>query len=231
MHTCFTLGGPPVRRGCSGVAFRGGEDGERERARTLGPLASSFSPRKWVLAGGAFTASQIAPVSIYVLGACARRMPFHSLSASRGYLSLSLPRFALHSAPIRPLAPSHSRWRTPRGRGARRREDAGERSRAAPLRERRTRRARRARRREDATESAPSRRDRGRGRAWHEGERVREPERLRGERSQLVIRSPPTDERAATERDPRLRESTRFPREKRGRYTYIKKKGKRKNGG
>lgn len=52
-----------------------------------------------------------------------------------------------------------------------------------------------------ATKNEPSRRDRGRERARHEGERVREPERLRGERSQLVIRSPPTDERAATERD------------------------------
>lgn len=54
---------------------------------------------------------------------------------------------------------------------------------------------------------------------------MREPERLRGERSQLVIRSPPTDERAATERD-RDSKNPRDFRDKRERGD-IKKKKKR----
>ncbi|EGI66150.1 hypothetical protein G5I_05268 [Acromyrmex echinatior] len=101
----FVKNGQPVTlllvEGAAGVAFamedRRSED-ERVRSRlSLGSLASSFSPRKSVLAGGAFTASQIAPVTdrtyLFLLEAV-RKRPQDS---------------ARHHAVVHPISPAAGR--------------------------------------------------------------------------------------------------------------------------
>jgi len=92
---------------------------------SLGLLASSFSPRKSrVLAGGAFTTSQIAPVSIYVL-ALAHVACHFAFSLARS-LSFSLY-FSTRCGAARRGEPAITRrffslslslfpWRTPLGR-------------------------------------------------------------------------------------------------------------------
>jgi len=196
VHTCFTLGSraSPARRGCSGAAFA---EKETERGRGCARfflLAAEVGAR-----GGCFYRLADS-AGKYICSWRLRTLHAISFSSSHTILSLSLslslflslsPFGSLHGAPRRadyhtPIPLSFFLARSARSRTRRERRRAE--------RERRDARG-------GATGSGRSRRDRGRECARHEGERVREPERLRGERSQLVIRSPPTDERAATERD------------------------------
>lgn len=172
-----------------------------------------------MLAGGAFTASQIAPVSIYVLGACARCMPFHSLP-----LALPLPftpRYALHSVPILlSLSPSTAGARHEVGS-----ETARERRRAKPSGRERVGREGRGKRRRDGERTEPAR----------SRERTREARGRKSERAGAFAwgaiaarHSKPANGRASSHGTGSAIERTHAisATEERGRYIYIFKKKK-----